>query len=157
MVRPRAALHLEPANVTARASIRATEDRRRLVKYFDAAAADWDEAHGPRSARAYEFSARIHQIRSLCRRFDRPRVLELGCGTGQILIHLADLVSAGVGVDISPAMIARARENAAGLSPQPLQFSVSDAENLTDLREPFDLVLLVGVLERLPDPLAAFR
>jgi SAM-dependent methyltransferase len=133
------------------------EDRRRLVEYFDVAAAHWDEAHGPRSARAHEFSARIHQIRSLCRRFDRPRVLELGCGTGQTLIHLADLVSAGVGVDISPAMIARARENAARFSPQPLQFSVGDVESLADLREPFDLILLVGVLEHLPDPSAALR
>ena len=143
--------------MTAQAPIPSAEDRRRVVEFFDVAAADWDEAHGPRSARGHEFAARAHHLRALCRRFDRPRVLELGCGTGQTLIHLADLVSAGIGLDISPVVVARAQQNAARLSLRFLRFSVGDAENLTDRGEPFDPILLVGVLEHLPNPAMALR
>jgi ubiquinone/menaquinone biosynthesis C-methylase UbiE len=44
------------------------------------------------------------------------RVLDVGCGCGQTLLELADIVGASgkvVGVDVSPPMLARARERAA--------------------------------------------
>jgi len=122
---------------------------------FDRAAAHWDEAHGPASERAEEFAARIRYLRALCRRFDRPRLLELGCGTGQNLLHLADLLSAGVGLDISPAMVARARSNAASASAHALRFAIGDANDFDLPDEPFDIVLFAGTLEHLPDPSAA--
>src|SRR5215211_1133365 len=82
------------------------------VWQFDAAAATWDTEHGPASVRAAEFRARIGYLRALCRSFGRPRVLDLGCATGQTLLHLDDLVACGLGIDIAPAMIAKARRNA---------------------------------------------
>src|SRR5437016_11627742 len=50
------------------------------------------------------------------------RVLEVGCGTGDVLAALKP--SSGVGVDLSPAMIARARQ----LHPQ-IEFLVGDIED----------------------------
>jgi ubiquinone/menaquinone biosynthesis C-methylase UbiE len=35
--------------------------------------------------------------------------LDIGCGTGQQLFALADCLETGIGIDISPVMIERAR------------------------------------------------
>ncbi len=126
---------------------------------FDRFAERWDAEHGPASPRAREFAARRRLLRGLCAG-RRPRVLEIGCGTGMNLIGLADLIRAGLGVDFSPAMIDRARRNAAAHGASGLAFRVGDAIACDTGPEPFDLILMAGVLEHLPAPdraLAACR
>lgn len=74
------------------------------------------------------------------------RVLELGCGTGSLLAALRP--ERGVGIDISPEMIARARALYPGLD-----FRVGDIEDpgcLASLDGPFDTIVIsdtVGMLE----------
>jgi SAM-dependent methyltransferase len=51
----------------------------------------------------------------LAGRYGGP-VLELGCGTGRIALALAGQGFAVVGVDVAPAMLARARAKSSGLS-----------------------------------------
>ncbi|MXW36447.1 MAG: class I SAM-dependent methyltransferase [Chloroflexi bacterium] len=65
-------------------------------------------------------------------------VLELGCGTGRVAVPLAAAGSRVTGVDISPAMLAAARERAEGL---PLRLVEGDMRTL-DLGEPFGAVLV---------------
>ena len=65
-------------------------------------------------------------------------VLELGCGTGRVAVPLAEAGLRVTGVDVSPAMLARARERAEGL---PLRFVEGDMRTL-DLGERFGAVLL---------------
>jgi SAM-dependent methyltransferase len=120
-----------------------------LVRQFDAAAPSWDTEHGPASARACEFLARIRYLRGVCRKLGQPRVLDIGCGTGQLLVALSSVIASGVGVDISGAMVQCARRAARGGR---LRFAVADAVRFcNDCEEFFDLVLLIGVLEHLPD------
>lgn len=90
-------------------------------------------------------------VKSLLQEFVPPgkRVLELGCGTGAILESLRP--SAGVGVDVSSAMIEEARR----LRPQ-FTFSVGRAEKL-ELPRPVDFVVMVDLVEHIPDLEAAFR
>jgi glycosyltransferase involved in cell wall biosynthesis len=77
------------------------------------------------------------------------RVAEIGCGTGQLLNSLKP--DYGVGVDFSPGMIEKARENFPHL-----HFRVEDAEDLkTD--EQFDYVIMSDVLGELDDIGLAFR
>ena len=119
---------------------------------FDAQAATWDAEHGPASVRRCEFEARIDYLREVCRAVSEPRVLDLGCGTGQVLLRLADLIAYGVGVDISPVMIGQAPRHSR------LRFAVHDAIRFcTDCTDSFDLVLMVGVFEHLFDKPAVFR
>jgi ubiquinone/menaquinone biosynthesis C-methylase UbiE len=74
------------------------------------------------------------------------KVLELGCGTGQLLAALNP--SKGVGVDISPGMIDQARQRYPSF-----QFVVGDIEDPATLRQldgPFDVIVLsdaIGYLE----------
>jgi len=59
------------------------------------------------------------------------RLLDVGCGTGAAVRLAAPEVEHATGVDLSPAMIARARELAAGLDN--VEFVEADSEHL-----PFD-------------------
>ncbi|MDH4187145.1 MAG: bifunctional class I SAM-dependent methyltransferase/glycosyltransferase family 2 protein [Nitrospira sp.] len=74
------------------------------------------------------------------------RVLELGCGTGQLLAALKP--SEGVGIDISGEMVAWARKR----HPQ-FAFIVGDVEDtavISELGKPFDVIILsdtIGLLE----------
>lgn len=63
------------------------------------------------------------------------RVLEVGCARGDLLAALEPMV--GVGVDFSPAMLARART----AHPE-LRFVLADAHDLAGLRGPFDTIIL---------------
>lgn len=81
-------------------------------------------------------------------------VADLGCGTGSISTLLATEGYQVIGVDLSDAMIARAREKArmAGVA---TRFQVGDASE-PDLRHNyFDAVVSRHLLWTLPDPQAA--
>src|ERR1700756_2801574 len=75
------------------------------------------------------------------------RVLELGCGTGDLLAALKP--SFGVGVDFSPGMIAQARK-----AHPDLTFLVGDVEGAAFVRSlpgPFDVIVVVDTLGALDD------
>jgi SAM-dependent methyltransferase/glycosyltransferase involved in cell wall biosynthesis len=89
------------------------------------------------------------QFARLCRPFIQPqsRVMELGCGTGDLLNVLNP--SVGVGVDLSPASIAQAQAR----FPR-YHWQVADAEALPEgapFAEPFDLIILFDVIAYVDD------
>jgi SAM-dependent methyltransferase len=78
---------------------------------------------------------------------ERARVLELGCGTGDLLADLKP--SYGVGVDFSEGMIAQARKTHPDLT-----FLLGDIEDGSFVRElpgPFDVILVIDTLGALDD------
>jgi SAM-dependent methyltransferase len=77
------------------------------------------------------------------------RVLEVGCGLGDLLAAVKP--ARGVGVDFSPAMIALARQR----HPE-LEFQVADAAE-TPAAEKFDYILLADLVNDLPDVQAVFE
>lgn len=83
-------------------------------------------------------------------REDRGRVLDVGCGTGQILVNLRPTV--GVGIDLSEQMIRQARARYADRDD--LRFYVMDAEAAASLEEGgaegFDVVISSDLLEHVP-------
>ncbi len=85
-------------------------------------------------------------------RFHVPRgmsVLEIGCGTGDLLAALAP--SRGVGIDISPKALEIARAKHPGFT-----FLAGDAEDIP-LAEPFDYILLSDLIGYLDDVQRAFE
>jgi SAM-dependent methyltransferase len=87
------------------------------------------------------------------------RVLDVGCGVGDVALLAADLVGqngAVVGVDRDPAALATARSRAAGLGLQNITFVQGDFRELT-FAEPFDAVVGRFILMYVGDPVAAVR
>lgn len=70
------------------------------------------------------------------------QVLEIGCGTGRVLLPLAPLCAYIQGIEPSPAMLARCQEklDAAGIGPERAQVILGDAANF-DLGRQFDLII----------------
>ncbi len=77
------------------------------------------------------------------------RVLELGCGKGDLLASLEP--SRGVGIDLSPEMVARARERHPDL-----EFVCADVHRL-ELDETFDVIILSDLLNDVADVQEIFR
>jgi SAM-dependent methyltransferase len=85
------------------------------------------------------------------------RVLEVGCGTGQMSLYLASADRVVVGTDFQRASLALGRSAAARLGVEGLQLVETNllAPGLRD--GAFDVVLALGVLHHTADPRAAFR
>lgn len=77
------------------------------------------------------------------------RVIEIGCGAGDLLASLEP--SYGVGVDFSPAMVEKARSRHSHL-----RFVCADAHDL-ELDETFDVVILSDVINDLWDVQTVFE
>ncbi|MFJ6986948.1 MULTISPECIES: class I SAM-dependent methyltransferase [unclassified Streptomyces] len=83
-----------------------------------------------------------------------PDLLDLGCGTGSLALLAAEQGYRVTGVDLSPAMLDRARTKLAG---RDAVFLLGDAAAPPVGADRFDAVLVRHVLWALPDPAAALR
>lgn len=133
--------HRASSNDTARAAERYQQAR---IAHWDRVASLLDRWHG--------WGGGYHwRLEEVYRFLVSPgqRVLELGCGEGDLLAALAP--STGVGVDFSPEMVRRARAR----HPQ-LRFVGGDVHALP-LDEPFDVVILSDLVNELWDVQAVFE
>lgn len=81
------------------------------------------------------------------------RVLDIGCGNGELAADVAKKAALVVGVDIDPAKIAVARAKYAG---ENISYRVADATK--DIgEEKFDIVILSNVLEHIEHRVAFLR
>jgi len=125
--------------------------KQRIQAFFDQLAPDRDDWIKRNQA---FYSADWNYMRFLVP--EGLKVLEIGCGTGQLLAALKP--SLGVGVDISEEMVEIARESHPGL-----EFVVCDAEtpaNIKKLGGPFDVIVLsdtIGLLDDIEATLASLQ
>jgi SAM-dependent methyltransferase len=80
------------------------------------------------------------------------RVLDVGCGAGAALLPASRVAERAVGIELSPAMAARAREAVPGA-----EVVVGDASQLPFADGEFDVVLSSFTVFFMPDPTAALR
>lgn len=85
---------------------------------------------------------------------ERPRVLELGCGTGVITLQLVKLGAEVTAVDLGERMLNRARAKAAKAGAA-VTFIFGDAEDPFLAGGGFDAVISRHLIWTLPDPAAA--
>jgi len=87
------------------------------------------------------------------------RVLDLGSGAGTDSLIAAQMVGESgrvTGVDMTPAMLAKARAAAAEMGAANVEFVEAEAEQLPFADETFDVVVSNGVIDLIPDKEAVF-
>ena len=87
------------------------------------------------------------------------RVLDLGSGAGTDSLVAAQMVGADghvTGIDMTPAMLARARNAAATMGVDNVEFVEGEAERLPFSDASFDVVISNGVIDLIPDKDAVF-
>ena len=86
-------------------------------------------------------------------------VLDLGCGAGTDLLIAAQMAGRGghvIGVDMTPAMLDRARESAAAMGISNVELHQSLIESLPLEDASVDMVISNGVIDLVPDKDAVF-
>jgi arsenite methyltransferase len=87
------------------------------------------------------------------------RVLDLGSGAGTDSLIAAQMVGEDgfvTGVDMTPEMLAKARQAAAEMGVRNVEFVEAEAERLPFPDESFDAVISNGVIDLIPDKDAVF-
>lgn len=87
------------------------------------------------------------------------RVLDLGSGAGTDSLVAAQMVGPEgtvTGVDMTPEMLAKARDAAAEMGATNVEFVEAEAECLPFADESFDIVISNGVIDLIPDKDAVF-
>ncbi len=82
------------------------------------------------------------------------KALDLASGTGVISLLLAELGYSVTGLDLSEAMLARARAKTAG---KPIRLYAGDAEDTLEADGSYDVVATRHLVWTLPNPPASFR
>ncbi len=109
----------------------------------------WKSSYDGRPIPAPEMEEWIHQTVARIMELRPKRVLELGCGTGLLLLRIAPHCERYCGVDFSAEALESVRRKAVGLNGVTLlQRRADELEDLGD--EGFDLVILNSVAQYFP-------
>jgi ubiquinone/menaquinone biosynthesis C-methylase UbiE len=90
---------------------------------------------------------------------ESDRLLDVGCGAGELVHRAAPTVARAVGVDLSPQMIERARQRGRneGIPPERIEFVVASSSDLPFGDSEFTAVITTTALHHFPNPAAAVR
>ena len=125
---------------------------------WDGRADRWDIA-AERNAAAPDRAAELDRVWQALALRPGARVLDVGCGSGQWAVALARRGGEVTGVDLSPAMVARAERHAAEAGVA-VRWHVGEAARVAGPDAAYDAVLARVVLQLVPDvpaALAEFR
>ena len=93
----------------------------------------------------------VPTVRALLERTPDAALLDLGCGTGSLIMELQQFYSTALGVDISTAMIDRAQRKAAQQPESPVSFQVADIRSFHPVDRYNVVTCTDGVLPYLHD------
>jgi SAM-dependent methyltransferase len=132
----------------------------RVRAHFQRAASSFDRLYESRALAGRLVRPGLYEryeiALEVARRYERPRVLDVGCGSARIAEPLLEGgASEYVGVDFSAPMLELARERLEGFGDRARLIEADFVE--AELDGPFDLVLALGVFDYVAEPDAAIR
>lgn len=114
------------------------DDNPRIKEYYDLLSGSYDELYGQ------EQSLKHEKILALMENKKFDLLIDVGCGTGELLNRIATRTSMAIGMDISGEMLRRAREK---LSISGAEFVMAACSALPIKDKVADCALSVSVLE----------
>ena len=139
--------------MSARLATTHARDHGDVRAFFDRSAPSYVEQHGP-AARLLRYRTSLLREAAQFRASDT--VVELGCGDGIHLFAMRDAFARGIGIDISEAMVERARN--AAPDAEKFRFAAGVGEEIPTVDDAsVDVVYCVGSLEHMLDQPAVAR
>ena len=130
--------------------------KKKVTEVFDNLAWDgsWEKLYkGHIDRTTYNFMSRFRAVEEVLGSRVKGEILDVGCGTGDLLPFILQKTVRYYGVDISSKMIERARDIfAEPIKKNLASFHIADCDMLPFNDMKFDLVIAVGLMEYLPDP-----
>ena len=120
------------------------------IRFFDSIAEDWEKL---KTDIFGEFDLDEFILNHLPK---SHTVVDLGCGTGELMIHLKKKFMHVIGVDKSPKMLEEARKRFSGIKGK-FDLRIGEIEHLPLGNSEADLAIINMVLHHLVSPIAAFR
>lgn len=131
-------------------SVMDAEIKEKIRKRWDVSSQQYDTHHAHGIQTDEEKEAWIDLLRQKIPG-DSMRILDVGCGTGEMSILLAGMGHQVTGVDLSEQMLAKARNKALSLD-YSIQFEMGDAESLSWPDSSMDVILNRHLFWTLPHP-----
>ena len=122
----------------------AWSQKRRIMRRYNQSAHVYDTQYSG------EQEAKFKTVMQNLRLPQKSRVLDVGCGTGLILNHLAGRVEFIVGIDISRGLLQEARRRAR--PHRYVSLVLADADNMPFADQVFGAVLAITLLQNMPNP-----
>ena len=130
------------------------QERARLAaEYFSRNAAEWDKIRSLHISEAAVEAAVLEMLGPLT----VPHALDLGTGTGRMLMLLRGIAQKATGIDCNREMLAIARGNLEAVNLNNFHIRQADVQNIPLPVNSADLVTLHQVLHYLDNPAAALR
>jgi 2-polyprenyl-3-methyl-5-hydroxy-6-metoxy-1,4-benzoquinol methylase len=137
----------------------ATEQQNEALRYFQTHADDWHQKAKTLSQVKFNvIQARNHYVLQIAKERDVTRsVLDVGCGTGDLVCGLARLTIPATGVDFAQDMIDHAFNTAAEAGLKKVDFVCASIFDFDFSKGPYDLISANGFIEYISlDELDAF-
>lgn len=130
--------------------------KEKVTEVFDNLALDgsWEKLYAGHIDRTtYNFMSRFRAVEELLGSCIKGNILDIGCGTGDLVPIIMQKSGIYYGVDISAKMIERANVRFADqIKKNVVSFQIADCDKLPFNDIKFNLVIAVGLIEYLPDP-----
>ncbi|UCG70662.1 MAG: class I SAM-dependent methyltransferase [Thermoplasmata archaeon] len=135
--------------------MKVAEDKRKISerKFWSKVAKNYDR--WIESAFSDQYKIFKSKLASYVKSHDR--ILEVGCGTGDITFFLSSRCKEAIGVDISLEMIAEANRKKEEQGIRNVKFYEGDAYNLPFPSASFDKLFVVNALQTMKEPDSAIR
>lgn len=124
------------------------DQQRQTLEFFDTIAGDWKERAAGHTERVNVIAQRNDCVLDVIDTTDQVEtLLDIGCGTGDLVLSAANHVKLSIGVDFAPEMIERCRMAADETKAVNTQFYCSSIFDFEPPNGPFDCVSAMGFIE----------
>ncbi len=129
--------------------MREWKKRREVMLHYNQTAASYDAQY------ADEQNTKIRAALSNVHLKENSLILDMGCGTGLLFLHIADKAKLLVGIDTSAKLLKQAQKRAK----QHLNITLiqADADHTPFKNQTFHIVFAITLLQNMPDPTATLK